>query len=79
MTCRCSCKAYGGMCDCRFDGLNAGRNENAALRAEVRKVLEIIRCRCDSHWTDRNMHSPECVAYELDDLRAMLQPSEEEP
>lgn len=27
MTCRCSCKAYGGQCDCRFDGVNAGRAE----------------------------------------------------
>lgn len=36
MSCRCSCKAYGGQCDCRFDGLTQGRQQGRAeLRAEV--------------------------------------------
>lgn len=33
MTCRCTCKAYQGRCDCRFDGEAAG---------EQRTVLAIV-------------------------------------
>ena len=35
-SCRCSCTAYGGACDCRFDGLTQGRTQGRAeLRAEL--------------------------------------------
>jgi len=27
MTCRCTCKAYGGDCDCRFDGKMQGAQQ----------------------------------------------------
>jgi len=27
MTCRCTCKAYGGDCDCRFDGKKQGAQQ----------------------------------------------------
>jgi hypothetical protein len=38
MTCRCTCKAYGRSCDCRFDGLTQGRaSERSAVVALLRK------------------------------------------
>lgn len=29
-TCRCSCTAYGGACDCRFDGVTQGKQQGYA-------------------------------------------------
>lgn len=40
-SCRCSCKAYGGACDCRHDGLNAGRNEGE--RVTVARIVAWLR------------------------------------
>lgn len=36
-SCRCTCKAYGGSCDCRFHGLSAGR-----LQGETETVAKIV-------------------------------------
>ena len=42
-TCRCTCQAYGGACDCRFDGLSVGRREGAAEeRARVVAWLLLV-------------------------------------
>lgn len=37
-TCRCTCTAYGGACDCRHDGLTQGvaKGEAATLAAVVK-------------------------------------------
>lgn len=67
MTCRCSCKAYGGACDCRFDGLNAGRNESAARVSELEAALREV---CSEAATQRPW-STGGVAGSLDRIHAL--------
>lgn len=38
-TCRCTCTAYGGHCDCWFHGKIAGENEAARLKEAILKYL----------------------------------------
>lgn len=44
-TCRCTCTAYGGACDCRFDGKTQGAAD------ERRKIVTWLRANRE-RWID---------------------------
>lgn len=64
MTCRCTCKAYGGHCDCWFDGQQKGRAEavdklarlverNQAMVLMLTEARDMLRCTSDVDLADR--------------------------
>ena len=39
---------------------------------EARYVASVVVCRCEPFWAKYDRHAPECVAHEVDDLRAAI-------
>jgi hypothetical protein len=80
VTCRCSCKAYGGACDCRFDGINAGRNDGAKRIAELELTMARLATWTRSYGAELNPPGPdtygEGVRHAKDRVKRILDAAE---
>jgi hypothetical protein len=76
------CSAHQEACpwDCHIDGERKRlRLEIDRLRTAIEATLRMFPCPCEPAWRDRDMHAPNCVWIDLDDLRDALRPTPPQP